>query len=357
MRTLLLAILCFLTTCANAELPPLHPQSNNGKYWPNSTRYLVIVHQYDGDVSWASRLNFPHIIYEKNKPENEPFNAINKAKGETNLLKFIAEFYDDLPDNIIQVYQYEHKAYHESSLVDILNSPEFELKYARSKTPGFWNFNITDMGDVAFNTPRMIESGWWPVAMAPWFGDINDYGNFTQGKRSCAQFVVSRERIRSMPRDFYWNMYWWLVNNTLDEPDTGIDPATKTRILTLTSNNSNSNYFTSRYMEWSWELIYTIHKPHEDIAIPFLRASNDSQKPLGWISAVYGALKYYRDVTPEVVYRFLRNGKIVIPISANFNEFFTDVVYGSPKTLIITIDGKEYRIPESRPIDIVIKLS
>ena len=213
----ILSVLIFTFSMAVCYLPAeqssiqLSSLTNNGKYWPVSTRYLVIVHQYDGDIAWASRLKFPHIIYEKEKPEKEPFSAINKAKGETNLLKFIAEFYDDLPDNIIQVYQYEYKSYHEGSLVDILNDPDFEKKYAESKSRGFWNFNKDIMGDVAPQIPRMLESGWWQMAMSPWFGDIHDYGNFTEGKRSCAQFVVSRERIRSLPREFYANMYNWLV--------------------------------------------------------------------------------------------------------------------------------------------------
>jgi len=354
----LIFALCFAIYCLTAS--ECKVLTNDSKYWPVSTRFLVIVHQYDGDVRWASRLKFPHLIYEKNNPKKEPFNAINKAKGETNLLKFIAEFYDDLPENIIQVYQYEYKAYHNGSLVDILNSPDFEKKYGQSKTPGFWNFNNIDMGPVAPQIPRMLESGWWPKAMAPWFGNIHDYGNFTQGKRSCAQFVVSRERIRTLPREFYNNMYSWLVTNTIGEVDTGFDPKTKTRLPTPLDNHVNSNYYTSRYMEWSWELIFTSHKPHEFIEVPyFLRESDPKNgiKKFGSISALYGAKKYYRDVTPEVIYQFMRNKEIVIPAVANFNNLFTDVVYQSEKTLIVTIDGQEYKIPEVRAKDIIIKLN
>ncbi|MFI5343929.1 MAG: DUF3431 domain-containing protein [Chlamydiales bacterium] len=336
----------------------LPPYENNGKYWPQDTRFLVIVHQYDGDISWAARLKFPHIIYNKNSPEKEPFNAINKAKAETNLLKFISQFYDDLPENLIQVYQYEYKGHHEGSLVDILNAPNFEMKYAQSKTQGFWNFNILNMGDTAIS--RMIESGWWNGAMAPWFGDIQDYGDFPRGKRSCAQFVVSRERIKSLPREFYTNMYWWLVNNTVGEVTTGYHPTLKTRYITPEDNHSNSNYFTSRYMEYSWELIFTSHKPHEFIGVPFFLEKNPpeqiSQKDVGIISALYGAKKYYRDVTSHVVYHFLRNGKIVIPAAADFNDLLGDTVVNAGKTLILNVNGKDYRIPEVRLVDTIIDL-
>jgi hypothetical protein len=337
---------------AQIELPSF---SNQGKYWPQNARFLVIVHQYDGDVSWASRLKFPCIIYEKNKPEKEPFNAINKAKGETNLLKFIAQFYDDLPENVIQVYQYEYKHYHEGSLVGLLNSPDFEVKYAQSKTPGFWNFNTALMGDVSPQIPRMMDSGWWPNTMAPWFGNIEDYGNFTQGKRACAQFVVSRERIRSLPREFYANMYRWLAANTLGEINSGYDPVTKARNPTPLDYHCNSNYFTSRYLEWSWELIFTSYKPREPIGLPYLCSTTPCQS--GVLAALYGAKKYYRDVTREVIYHFLRHGKIIIPAGADFNALFSDPVYGSEKTLKLIIDGDKYTIPEVREKDIVINLT
>lgn len=337
----------------------LMPLKNNGKYWPESTRFLVIVHQYDGDVEWAKKLKFPHVIYEKEKPEKEPFSAINKAKGETNLLKFIAEFYDDLPENIIQVYQYEYKDYHEGSLVDILNSPEFELQYAESKTRGFWNFNHW-VWEEEPPIDGMLESGFWPDTMAKTFGSIYDYGNFLYGKKACAQFVVSRDRIRTLPREFYSDLYFWLVNNTKGEINTGFDPVTKTRLPTPLDWDVNSNYFTSRCMEKTWELIFTTKKTHEDISVPIFVTKNGPQgtkKSIAYLSAVYGAKKYYRDITSEIIYRFIRDNKIIIPASANFNEFFTDVVADLKKTLKIKINDMEYRIPEIRTQDIIINLS
>ncbi len=339
-----------------AELKSLR---NDGKYWPESTRYLVIVHQYDGDVEWAKRLKFPHVIYEKEKPEKEPFSAINKAKGETNLLKFIAEFYDDLPENIIQVYQYEYKDYHEGSLVDLLNSPEFELDYAESKTKGFWNFNHW-IWEEEPPIDGMLKSGFWPDTMAKTFGCIYNYGDFLSGKKACAQFVVSRDRIRTLPKEFYSDLYFWLVQNTKGEINTGFDPISKTRLPTPLDDDVNSNYFTSRCMEKTWELIFTTKKPNEDIAVPILVKKKDSEKTkktIAYLSGVYGARKYYRDITPEIVYHFLRDNKIIIPSSADFNYFFTDVVAGLRKTLIIKINDMEYRIPEKRTQDIIINLS
>ena len=132
---------------------------NNGKYWPNGAKYLVIVHEYDGDVAWTSKLKFPYIIYEKDKPDLLPFSAPNKAKGESNMIKFICEFYNELPENLIQVYQYEYKHYHGGSRVDILNDPLFEIKYKNSFKEGFWNFNNVVLGYVHTQIAKMLSSG------------------------------------------------------------------------------------------------------------------------------------------------------------------------------------------------------
>lgn len=313
---------------------------NDGKYWPLNTKILVIVNHYDADVGWASQIEFPHLIYEKEMPSKEPFNAINRAKSETNLLKFIAEFYEDLPDNIITIHQYEHKFYHDGSLLQILNDPNFTHKYQQSITPGYLSFNNFILGDVYAQIPHMLSSGWWLATMEPWFGPIKEYGNFTAGKRGCAQFIVSKERIQSLPREFYANMYQWLVENTLEESYVGFNPITKCRLSSPIDYHPNSNWYTSRYMEWSWELIFTSWKPHENITVNINGHT---------FSARYGQHRYYRDVTTHLLKR-LHNGKLEIPSVSDFNRIFGDVMVNTVKCLRIILDGNESVIPEDRMI-------
>jgi len=307
------------------------------------TNYLVIVGYYDYDVSWTEKLKFPHIIYYKETPDKEPFSAINKAKGETNLLKFIYEFYDVLPNHVIQVHQYDKKAYHDGSLIDILNDPLFDAKYKASFTPGYWSFNNAILGSVQKQIEPMLKSGWWGNCMFPYFGNIESCGDFTNGKIGCSQFVVSKERIRSLPREFYKNMYDWLVTNTLDEEMPGHDPVTLQRLSTKNWTHPNSNWFTSRYMEWSWELIFTSWKPHE-------KSTNDKN-----LLVLYGFGNYYRDVTK----RFMEIGnnhtslnKINFPYG-KLNYYFSDHVYNSPKTLKVIINGiTSFELDESWNITI-----
>ena len=147
--------------------------------------------------------------------------------------------------------------------------------------------------------------------------------------------------------------YFWLVKNTIGTVETSFDPITKVRLPTPLDCHVNSNYFTSRCMEKSWELIFTTHKPQEKIAVPVLFGQKDK---VAYLSAIYGAKKYYRDVTHEILYHFVRGDKIIIPKSADLNAFFTDVVPFMVKTLKITINGQEHLIPENRPADTIIAL-
>lgn len=289
--------------------------------WNETTKYLVLVNYYHGDIQWRKRLVFDHIVYSKEMPEREPFNAVNQAKSETNLLKFIYEFYDRLPQNVINVHQYEHKSYsHDGSIVDILNDPLFETKYRNSKTEGYWNFCCLIMGHAEQQVERMLQCGWWQTCMQPWFGEIHKYHDFTFMKRGCAQFVVSRERIRSLPREFYKNMYDWLVENSTG-PSHGV----------YTNLSPFSNILTSRYMEWTWELIFAVYKESEN---SFIDVYNNIK-----MRALYGADNYQIDVTKILLQHcFDQVGRVLsIEKSQVFNEIFGDPICNVAKTLCLTI--------------------
>lgn len=109
----------------------------------------------------------------------------------------------------------------------------------------------------------MISSGWWKDTMETYFGTFESLGNFMEGKVGCSQFIVSRERVRALPREFYVNMYNWIVNNTVDERPSTYNPKNLRRKKTVGFMHPRSNYHTSRFLEWTWELIFTrpITKP------------------------------------------------------------------------------------------------
>ena len=382
---------------APGELPQL--DNRDGRWWPRDAPLLFLVHQYDGKVEWTRQLKHAHRLFEKHKPPPAeqraatPFVAPNIAKAETNLLQFCAVFYDDLPPLVGQVYQYEHKHVHRGSLVDLCNRPGLVDEVRNNtRTPGYASLNCIDMGDARSQHAKMGASGWWRACMAPYFG-VPDaqtpaaIGNWTAGKRASAQFVVSRERIRSLPRAFYANMFAWLVKHGTGEatpmaPDSGGNRPGSQR----EHADMRSHFWTSRYLEWTWELIFTSVKRHEICSLahvlpsfPSLSSSSSSSPaaassslpedtlfspalplPLSTdgkvssetessqspaqprVTILYGSRYFMRDCTRAALALGWWNPKtwrLTVPADCNFNAAFGDGHHDTAKHLRIYDGG------------------
>jgi len=316
--------------------------------------YLVIISYYDTDIEWTKKIKLPYRIYYKDKQKKEPFNAINKAKSETNICKFLYQFYDKLPENTIFVHQYEYKSYHNGSLVDLLNSSKLYDNYKRSKTPGYISLNCKKMGNINSQKKKMVYSGWWGGTMSYFFGNILRYHNFTKNKKACAQFIVSKQRVRSLPKEFYGNMYNWLVKNSIGNTNKGIDPISKMRLFSPIDNHILSNYYTSRYMEWSYELIFTTYKKNENDFYKF----NINNKEFELL-ALYGFDSYYVNVSFffNQEFLFLKENKIIIKKEIVFNDIFYDYLVGSNKNLKFKIKNiGKYILYEKRNKDFILEL-
>jgi hypothetical protein len=112
-----------------------------------------------------------------------------------------------------------------------------------------------------------------------------------------------------------------------------------------------SNHFTSRYLEWSWELIFTAWKRTEDpaaaaVPIPAPAAnssSSSSSSPPRRVFALYGAGAYRRDVSAAVAARLFAqaDGRLRVPgaLGGGLNELFGDHVEGAVKTLRVEVTG------------------
>ena len=155
---------------------------------------LCIINFYDYDVSWARNLKIPYIIYYKECNDEKPYSALNKAKSETNLLKFIIDFYDKLPKYIINQHQYHTKKYWKGNILNKLNDKNLLNKINNSITKGFYNlieYKLGYSGNFSKKKYIMTRSRWWKNTMAPFFGNINRYGNFLKDRCGCSEFVVS----------------------------------------------------------------------------------------------------------------------------------------------------------------------
>ena len=410
-------------------------RNDGGRWWRADAPLLVLVHQYDGDVRWADRLRHAHVVFEKARPGQTPslphggplgappphggplgaphphggslphggplgaptphggaigvsprpgpFVAANVAKAESNLLKFCAEFYDDLPPFIAQVYQYERKACHEGSLVDLLNDPGFERRLANSRTPGFLSINCMAMGDARPQHAYMMSSGWWSACVAPYFPGAPMpalLGNWTQGKMACAQFVVSRDRVRSLPRAFYANMYAWLVRHGTGGVPQPADAGGWRPAAAGERGDPRSHFWTSRYLEWTWELFFTAAKPgerfHVDVSLlPRTRAPTPtlSSSPstlqrtpaaiegtgaVARVGALYGSQLFSREATQALLSRYWNAQEccLHVPADADFNAIFGDGHCGTAKVLRVFVGAQEWELPERRAVGFTLEL-
>ena len=189
-------------------------------------------------------------------------------------------------------------------------------------------------------------------------------------------------------------MYHWLVNNSIGDTNIGINPISKMRVITPIDNHILSHYHTARYMEWSYELIFTTYKKWENEYYKFkinksrlvevedivendiveeeeevlaednlyLKIENvednNNNKRLEEYSeeiellALYGYDKYYVNVSKLFYKNFIRDNRVIIDKNINFNEVFVDYLTGSYKNLKLDINKKiKITIMEKRSQD------
>jgi hypothetical protein len=78
--------------------------------------------------------------------------------------------------------------------------------------------------------------------MKPYFGDMPP--NFVLDKSPASQFYVKKNTILKLPLKFYIKMYKFLITKSING-------------TLYNTNNMFNEYWMSRYMEWSWEFIFT----------------------------------------------------------------------------------------------------
>ena len=154
-------------------------------------------------------------------------------------------------------------------------------------------------------------------------------------------------------------------------------------------NHILSHYHTARYMEWSYELIFTTYKKWENgfLTIPInykveifiekdridynsaeqdegenlklnidLKENIVKKKDLS-IIALYGCDNYYVNVTNIFIKNFIKDNKIIIKKDIDFNNIFSDYLVGCYKNLKLIIkDVLKINIMEKRDKDFIYDL-
>ena len=290
---------------------------------------LCIINFYDYDVSWARNLTIPYIIYYKECNDEKPYSALNKAKGETNLLKFIIDFYDKLPKYIVNQQQYNYKNLWSGNIIIKLNEKNLLRELENSPTKGFSKIIGYKLGRLSKNRNRLILSRWWKNTMAPFFGNINRYGDFTKDRVGCGEFIVSRENILSLPKLFYVRMYIWLCKCSIGKMSRGNITKNLTRKKSSIDKHILSNYYTSRYMEWSWEFIFTRKY------LPIYYRNLYKSKSNNTLNVFYGNSKKLINVTNKFKKLYVKNNRIIIDKKVNLKIVFRNMNKGITNFLVI----------------------
>jgi len=204
----------------------------------NFEEVLLLAH-WDEDYSWLVHQPFPAIIYEKKPPRNKqagkhgvPFNAGNEASA---YLKYIVDYYDDLPTRTIFLHSHRYTYHQEDALIllPILYDRLSKVKRAPENSYNNSSSDYCNLNNMVWIDPdgerlQIVTENWdW---LGRYLGPRPSY--FLD--RCCAQMVVHRDRIRLQPKEFY--------NESL------------TRISF--SKTKKEDYMWGLLFEWIWHYVF-----------------------------------------------------------------------------------------------------
>jgi len=188
---------------------------------------LVVISSYHENLDWVCEIGkykLPHIVYTRDNPNNK-YNVVPNFGNEAAVyLKFIIDHYDRLPNNTAFVHGHRHSWHSGREIDDSLinlrwhDYPYLDINFHYWQTANTKN----SKGD------HHVIKEHWDALYKEYLGEMPNLLNFY----CCAQFVVSRERIRLRPVKFYERLYEFLLQNKI------------------------SSYFSSRLLEYTWSYIF-----------------------------------------------------------------------------------------------------
>ncbi|MEO1511198.1 MAG: DUF3431 domain-containing protein [Planctomycetota bacterium] len=154
---------------------------------------LVLCH-WTEDLSWLRYQPYAALVYEK-RPElretahhSTPRNTANEASA---YLQFIVDYYDALPERVAFLHSHRY-AYHQEDVLALLD--DLDLSTAASYcnvNHAVWGTKEDPRRAILYDTHR----AWLEAHLGPLPPLLFD--------ACCAQFLVSRDRIRRRPLAFY----------------------------------------------------------------------------------------------------------------------------------------------------------
>lgn len=183
----------------------------DSKRWNSNSDLVIVTAHFKEDLDWLRKSGMPLVICSK---DNAPFQRDadprcmlpNHGREASSFLKFITSFYDELPKRIAFVHGHEY-AWHQR--FEILSA----IRCAKRDKP-FVSLNVMFMDDRNMSNPTYIGiKDLWNDHFKP-FLKID----FPQRvyHDCCAQFVVSREAVRRIPKRAYEHWLQLLLDTPND---------------------------------------------------------------------------------------------------------------------------------------------
>lgn len=197
----------------------------------------IVVSRYKKNVDFVYRINdnknINVMIYDKENVNNPLNIPVNKGQEESVYLKYIIDNYDELTDFTFFIHDEEYSWHHSGSIIDKFNEAVMSHQmYYNINDKCHWNKkNLIDKNvyDELLKWYNTFVEDYIPISQVPNNSDfIYDY-------KGSAQFLVHKDLIRNLPREFYLRIYEWIITTELP------------------------NYWSGRFLEWTWHIFWYIY--------------------------------------------------------------------------------------------------
>ena len=197
----------------------------------------IVVSRYKKNVDFVHKINngknINVMIYDKEN-KNNPLNIpVNKGNEASVYLKYIIDYYDELTDFTFFIHDDEYAWHHTGSIID---------KYNEAVMSNKMYYNINDKNH--WRTKNLIDNtlykellNWYNIYIEDYIpiSKVPNNSDFIYGYLGSAQFLVHKDLIKNFPKEFYINIYNWIITTNL------------------------TNEISGRYLEWVWHIFWDIY--------------------------------------------------------------------------------------------------
>jgi len=181
----------------------------------------VLIAHYNEDLTWTNNITVDEkIIYSKT---NSDYTYVphNKGQEAAHYLQFINDRYNSLPDNILFLHGHDNSNHQQYSSEEIVNKLNWGVA-------DYFSVNRRDwyQEELAPEYYEWVKSNWDVFSL---YIELPAKLGFY----SSAQFKVSKNLILQYPKQFYPDLYEWLINTPL------------------------INHVSGRIFEYTWNYIFT----------------------------------------------------------------------------------------------------